>query len=98
MRQGRGAELTVQVRIPAPLRRFAGDAGVVNLEATDVGEAVRQLEGVRERVLDERGALRRHVNVFVNGESVKFLDGLETTLKDGDEVAIIPAVSGGAAA
>jgi molybdopterin synthase sulfur carrier subunit len=98
VRESCGGELKVSVRIPAPLRRFAGDAGVVPLEATDVGDAVRQLEGVRERVLDERGELRRHVNVFVNGESVKFLDGLATPLKDGEEVAIIPAVSGGAAA
>jgi len=86
------------VRIPAPLRRFAGDAGEVSLDAATVGEAVHQLEGVRERVLDEQGALRRHVNVFVNGESVKFLDGLATALSDGDEVAILPAVSGGAPA
>lgn len=70
----------------------------VAVDAATVADAIQALAGVRERVLDEQGAIRRHVNVFVNGESVKFLAGTATELHDGDEVAIIPAVSGGAPA
>ena len=64
-------------------------------EARTVRAAVDALGGVRDRIVDEQGVLRRHVNVFVNGENVRSLQGLDTGVKDGDEVSIIPAVSGG---
>ena len=92
------------VHLPAVLAAYAGgrrhlsvplapDPGTVGLVLDALGEAH---PGVRARVLDERGALRRHVNVFVNGESVRYLDGLATPVGRDDEVWILPAVSGGA--
>jgi molybdopterin synthase sulfur carrier subunit len=93
------------VHLPAALRAYADGqrllaVGLAGEPATVAGvlEALgRDHPGVRQRVLDERGDLRRHVNVFVNGESVRFLDGLATPVGDRDEVWIIPSISGGSA-
>lgn len=91
--------MAVTVRIPQPLRGLTGDQSMVKCEGATLGLLVTQLEsahpGIRERLMDETGQLRRFVNVYVNGDDVRFMDGLGTPLKDGDEVSIVPAVAGG---
>jgi molybdopterin synthase sulfur carrier subunit len=91
--------LAVNVRIPQPLRSLTGDQSLVKCEGATLGLLVAQLEsahpGIRERLMDETGQLRRFVNVYVNGDDVRFMEGLGTALKDGDEVSIVPAVAGG---
>ena len=91
--------MAVMVRIPAPLRRITGNQDKVDVEGETLGDILVELEtrfpGIQERVVDESGALRHFVNVYVNGEDVQFLQGLETAIKTGDEVSIVPAVAGG---
>ena len=91
--------MTVTVKIPTPLRALTNNAESVSVAGATVAELVEQLEGsypgMRERLCDESGELRRFVNLYVNGEDVRFLDGLATALGEGDEVAIVPAVAGG---
>lgn len=94
--------MSVTVRIPTPLRNLTGGEGKVVVEqAGDLRQIVRALEqqhpGLAERILDEDGELRRFVNVFVRDEDVRFQDGLDTEVADGDVVSIVPAVAGGAA-
>lgn len=88
------------IRIPTPLRKLTNEIDVVNTDASTLADAVEKLEaefpGLKERIVDEAGALRRFVNVYVNGEDVRFLDNMQTPLKAGDEVSIVPAVAGGA--
>lgn len=92
--------MSVTVKIPTPLRALTGDRDTVSARAQTLAGVVEELEnafpGVRERLCDEGGGLRRFVNVYVNGEDVRFLQGLETELSEGDEVSIVPAVAGGA--
>jgi sulfur-carrier protein len=87
------------VHLPAALSDHAGGQRRVELGGATVGLVLAALgrahPGVGQRVLDDQGVLRRHVNVFVNGESIRYLDGVETPVGDGDEVWILPAVSGG---
>jgi molybdopterin synthase sulfur carrier subunit len=82
-----------------PLRKLTNDIDVVNSEAATLAEAVDRLEtdfpGIKERIVDEQGEIRRFVNIYVNGEDVRFLDNIKTALKPGDEVSIVPAVAGG---
>ena len=92
--------MSVTVRIPAPLRKVTGEREVVT--ADDGGsllETINRLDqeypGLKERICDESGELRRFVNIYINGEDVRFLSGLQTTVKAGDEVSIVPAVAGG---
>lgn len=91
--------MAVTVRIPQPLRSLTGDQATVKGEGGTLDMLVTHLEGaypgIRARVMDESGQLRRFVNVYVNGDDVRFIDGLGTPLKDGDEVSIVPAVAGG---
>ncbi len=91
--------MSVSVRIPTPLRKLTGGADEVTVEAANVGEMIENLEaahgGIKERLCDEKGEIRRFVNVYVNDEDVRFLDGRATALKDGDEVSIVPAIAGG---
>lgn len=91
--------MSVRVRIPAPLRSVTEGEAEVSVDGESVAQALTELEArfpqVRPRLRDDEGALRRFVNLYVNGEDVRFLQGLETGLKTGDEVAIIPAVAGG---
>ena len=90
--------MRVTVRIPAQLRASAGGAAEEAVDAATVGEALEQLfdrhQELRDRILDG-GTLRRFVNVYVEGEDIRFLDGLDTQVEDGDEVTILPAVAGG---
>ena len=92
--------MAVNVKIPTPLRALTQDRATVDAPAGDLNGVVQALEGefpgMRERLLDDGGELRRFVNIYVNGEDVRFLNGLTTALKDGDEVSIVPAVAGGA--
>jgi molybdopterin converting factor small subunit len=89
----------VSIRIPTPMRNMTGGAAEVSVEATSLSEAIKALDaahpGVAQRVLDDSGALRRFVNVYVGDEDVRFLDGLDTQLADGASISIIPAVAGG---
>ena len=90
--------MAVTVKIPAQLRVVTGDEDEVAVEGGTVGEALEAVfarhEDLRERIT-ENGDLRRFVNVYVAGEDIRFRDGLDTTVKDGDEVQILPAVAGG---
>jgi len=87
------------VHLPSALAGHAAGHRRVEVAGTTVGKVLAALgqahPGVGQRVLDEQGTLRRHVNVFVNGESIRYLDGVETPVGDADEVWILPAVSGG---
>jgi len=91
--------MTVSVRIPTPLRKLTGGADEVSIEAANVGAMIDNLEaahaGLKERLCDEAGEIRRFVNVYVNDEDVRFMAGRDTKLKDGDEVSIVPAIAGG---
>ena len=91
--------MAVTVRIPQPLRGLTGDKSTVPSAGDTLLACITDLEqnypGIRERVMDEAGQLRRFVNIYVNGDDVRFSDGLGTALKDGDEVSIVPAVAGG---
>ena len=91
--------MSVLVRIPTPLRRVTNGQDKVNVEGSTLGEIVGSLEnefpGIKERLCDEQGELRNFVNVYVNGEDVRFLQGLDTVTKEGDEISIVPAVAGG---
>ena len=91
--------MAITVLIPQPLRGLTGNAPKVESRGGSLAACIEQLEtdfpGVRERLMDDTGELRRFVNVYVNGEDVRFEQGLQTTLSDGDEVSIVPAVAGG---
>jgi MoaD family protein len=90
--------MAITVKIPAQLRAVTGGEGEFEVEGSTVGEALDAVyaehEDLRERITED-GGLRRFVNVYVSGEDIRFQDGLETTLTDGDEVTILPAVAGG---
>jgi sulfur-carrier protein len=87
------------VRIPTPLRKLTNNEEVVEVAAPTVGAAIHELQtrypGIQERLLDEKGAVRRFVNVYVNEEDIRFLKNQDTPIKDGDEISIIPAIAGG---
>jgi molybdopterin synthase sulfur carrier subunit len=89
----------VQVRIPTPLRKHTGGAEAVDAEGGTIAGLVADLDrrypGIKDRICDESGQVRRFVNIFVNGEDIRFLKHLETTLKTGDEISIVPAIAGG---
>jgi len=91
--------MSVRVRIPTPLRRFTGGSEEVGVSASTINTVVEDLErkfpGIRERLCDEQGRIRRFVNIYVNGDDIRFLSSLDTAVKDGDEVSIVPAIAGG---
>ena len=91
--------MTVKVRIPTPLRKLTNDLDVVAGDGGTLAACIEALEaqfpGLKERLCDETGQLRRFVNVYVNGEDVRFQQGLQTPLAAGDEISIVPAVAGG---
>ena len=88
-----------KVRIPTPLRKLTNNEEVVEIDAATIGAAITELQsrypGIRERLTDESGQVRRFVNVYGNEEDIRFLKNQETPLKDGDEISIIPAIAGG---
>ena len=91
--------MAVTVKLPTQLREAADNATEAEVEGATVGEALdalyAQFGALRERMADDGGGLRRFVNVYVGGEDIRFLDGLETRVSDGDELTILPAVAGG---
>jgi molybdopterin synthase sulfur carrier subunit len=92
--------MSVNVKIPTQLRAATDGEGVATVDGTTVGEVLDSLYErfgeLRSRIAED-GGLRRFVNVYVDGEDIRFLDGLDTPVKDGDEVTILPAVAGGSA-
>jgi molybdopterin synthase sulfur carrier subunit len=91
--------MAVTVRIPTTLRPLAGGASTVQVDGETVGQVLKALDaahpGFGERLFDDEGGLRRFVNVFVADDDVRFLQGLDTPVPDGETVAILPAVAGG---
>ena len=87
------------VRIPTPLRKLTNDLEVVSAAGANVGELLDNLDkafpGLRERICDEEGNVRRFVNIFVNDEDIRFLEERATPVKDTDEISIVPAIAGG---
>ena len=92
--------MAIKVRIPTPLQKLTNNQGEVNVEANNINELLAGLEkqypGIQERLCDAEGKLRRFVNVYVNEEDIRFLQGQDTALKTGDDISIIPAIAGGA--
>ena len=91
--------MATKVRIPTPLRKLTNNEEVVEVNAKNISEAIAELQsrypGIQERLVDEKGEVRRFVNVYVNEEDIRFLKNKQTPLKDGDEISIIPAIAGG---
>lgn len=88
-----------KVRIPTPLRKLTNDQESIEIESNTIGGAIEELEGkfpgIKERLVDEEGEIRRFVNVYVNEEDIRFLENQDTPLKEGDDISIIPAIAGG---
>ena len=91
--------MAITVRIPTPLRRVTDGQDKVDTEGATLRQIIDSMEsqypGIKERLCDEDGNLRNFVNVYVNGEDVRFLDGVDSATGDGDEISIVPAVAGG---
>ena len=91
--------MTASVRIPTILRTYTGGESEVTAAGATLSEVIDDLDanyaGIKGRILDDNGELRRFVNVYLNDEDVRFLDGVSTKLSDGDSVTILPAVAGG---
>ncbi len=89
----------IKVRIPTPLRPLTKGQGEVEAAASSIADMIGSLDatypGLKNRLCDEKGDLRRFVNIYVNEEDIRFLNGKDTSLKDGDEVSIVPAIAGG---
>ena len=91
--------MSIIVRIPTPLRKITDGKDEVNAEGSTVGEVINDLEakhsGLKERICEDNGELRRFVNLYLNDEDIRFENNLDTAVKDGDEISIIPAIAGG---
>jgi len=91
--------MSTTVRIPTPLRRVTDGQDKVSADGATLGEIIDSMEsqfpGIKARICDDDGNLRNFVNVFVNGEDVRFMDGMSSATADGDEISIVPAVAGG---
>lgn len=89
----------IKVRIPTPLRPLTRGEGEIEAKASSIAEMIDNLNathpGLKDRLCDDKGELRRFVNIYVNEEDIRFLKGKDTSLKDGDEVSIVPAIAGG---
>jgi sulfur-carrier protein len=88
-----------KVRIPTPLRKLTNNEELVEVNAGTIGDVIVELQtrypGIKDRLIDETGSIRRFVNVYVNEEDIRFLQNQQTAIKDGDEISIIPAIAGG---
>ncbi|MBI3306951.1 MAG: MoaD/ThiS family protein [Candidatus Omnitrophica bacterium] len=91
--------MSVKVRIPTPLQKLTQQRAEVEVKAANIKSLIQELEnqfpGIKERLCDEQGKIRRFVNVYLNEEDIRFLKQDETPLKDGDEISIVPAIAGG---
>jgi len=91
--------MSVKVRIPTPLQKLTGEKAEVEVDASSISGLVESLEksypGIKDRICDENGKIRRFVNVYLNEEDFRFLKQEETQLKEGDEISIVPAIAGG---
>jgi MoaD family protein len=91
--------MAIKVLIPTPLQKLTNDQPTVECEGRTIGQLLDSLEancpGIKNRLCDDKGELRRFVNFYVNSEDIRFLQGVDTPLSDGDEVSIIPAIAGG---
>lgn len=91
--------MSVRVRVPTPLRKYTQGSDEVDASGNTISAMFDDLErnhpGIKERVVDESGKVRRFVNVYVNGDDIRFLMNVDTALKDGDNISIVPAIAGG---
>ena len=91
--------MAVKVRIPTPLQTLTNNQPEVSIEGATVGELIEKLNtkypGLKERVCDESGKVRRFINIFVNEQDIRFLEKEDTAVKEGDEISIVPAIAGG---
>ena len=91
--------MEVHVRIPTPLKKLTGEQDIIKAKGRTVGEVIQWLTetypGLKERLRDEQGEVRRFINIYVNNEDIRFIQNLETPLKEGDQLSIIPAIAGG---
>lgn len=91
--------MSIKVRIPTPLQKLTENQAEVEVDGSDVKTALANLDkkypGMKDRLYDDKGILRRFINFYVNEEDIRFLKSEETPLKDGDELSIVPAIAGG---
>lgn len=91
--------MAVKVRIPTPLQKLTNQKGLVEVNASSIKDVIEKLEqsfpGMKERICDEAGKVRRFVNLYLNEEDIRFLQQEDTSVNDGDEVSIVPAIAGG---
>lgn len=91
--------MAIKVLVPTPLQKFTQDQAVIECEGATIDDLLTELEskfpGIKARLCDDEGNLRRFINFYVNSEDIRFLDGQATKLQAGDEVSIVPAVAGG---
>lgn len=91
--------MPIPIRVPTPLRKLTGNQAEVQIDGDTIASILTNLEtaypGMKERLCDEAGQVRRFINIYVNEEDIRFLQGVETSLKQGDKIAIIPAIAGG---
>jgi len=94
--------MTIKVRIPTPLMKLTDNQSEVSAEGETISDIINNLEnqfnGIKDRICEENGAPRRFINIYINEEDIRFLEGEKTTVKDGDEISIIPAIAGGVGA
>ena len=91
--------MAIKVRIPTPLMKLTDNQSEVSAEGETISDIINNLEnqfnGIKDRICEENGAPRRFINIYINEEDIRFLEGAKTTVKDGDEISIIPAIAGG---
>jgi sulfur-carrier protein len=94
--------MAIKVRIPTPLMKLTNNQSEVSAEGETISDIINNLEnqfnGIKDRICDESGAPRRFINIYINEEDIRFLEGEKTVIKDGDEISIIPAIAGGVGA
>jgi len=91
--------MTIKVRIPTPLMKLTDNQSEVSAEGKTISDTINNLEnqfnGIKDRICEENGSPRRFINIYINEEDIRFLEGEMTSVKDGDEISIIPAIAGG---